>query len=336
MTSRRLHLSLLAILLSTGVAGAQTPFAGWPDTGGTYGFPHDEYVYTPGGYRAAGVGQDFDTWGPAAEWGPGLPAQEGICRLPGIEPSPAPADAKPDGGDATVDAPEDAAVVVEPQPEPPPKIWSGSFELGLDGSEGNSQRVNFRCGVAAKRKTDDDVFKLDLDYHKNTSHFEETAHRAFLDWRYEWLFKESPWTWFGHGTTDYDEFKAFDVRVAIDAGLGYQFLDTEKTSFLGRCGGGWSREVGSPEDDYVPEATFGSEFEHEFSPRQKLTASFDYTPDVSDFRDFRFTTKAGWEFLLDEQMNLSLKLSLLDRYDSTPNGAKANDVDYSVTLLWKY
>jgi len=342
----RLRLVILAGLLAAGpLAWGQEASSGYPE-------PSGGYDGVSGGW--------FSPWTTAAaHWGPGFPAQEGtftprqVERLPGVEPpvapvldqaGPPPADAAAEvpaagadaAGDVSADGASGEAEVVEPEPEPPPEIWDGNFELGLDGSEGNSQRLNFRCGVEAKRKTDHDVLKLDLDYHKNTSHSEETAHRAYLDWRYEWLFQESPWTWFGHGTADYDEFKAFDVRVSIDAGLGYQFLDTEKTSLLGRCGGGWSREVGSPDDEYVPEATFGSELEHAFSKRQKLKASIEYTPDVSDFRDFRVNTKAGWQFLLDEEMNLSLKFSVLDRYDSTPHDAKANDVDYSVTLLWSF
>jgi len=35
-------------------------------------------------------------------------------------------------------------------------------------------------------------------------------------------------------------------------------------------------------------------------------------------------------------MNLSLKLSVLDRYDSTPHEAKPNDMDYAATLLWSF
>lgn len=342
MIRRLLLVGPLAALLAGLVASAQDAYGGNP------------YSYV--GYDAV-PGETVSASTPVAKSGPGFPTRDWtftppqVYRLPEVEPAAAPLldqagfpapDVPEPEPDATEAAPDPAAEtdteakVIDPEPEPPPKIWDGSFELGLDGSEGNSRRFNFRCGVEAKRKTDHDVLKLDLDYHRNTSHSEETAHRAYLDWRYEWLFKESPWTWFGHGTVDYDEFKAFDVRVSIDAGLGYQFIDTETTSFLGRCGGGWSREVGSPDDDYVPEAAFGSEFEHAFSKRQKLKASIEYTPDVSDFSDFRVNTKAGWEFLLDEEMNLSLKFSVLDRYDSTPHDAKANDVDYSVTLLWSF
>ena len=334
MIRRLLLLSLIGTLLASQSAPAQAPYEG-------YANPYGGYSFDPGDAGIPPMSVD-------PEWGPGFPAHywtltaPQVHRLPAVEPTAPPleqtelpaadiAEPVPDADVADADV-----KVVDPKPKPPPKIWQGNFELGLDGSEGNSQRFNFRFGVEAKRKTEDDVLKLDLDYHKNTSHLEETAHRTFLDWRYEWLFEDSPWTWFAHGTVDYDEFKAFDVRVSIDTGLGYQFIDTDKTSLMGRCGGGWSREVGGPDDEYVPEATFGSEFEHQFSPRQKLTATVDYTPDVSDFRDFRLKTKAGWEFLLDEQMNLSLKLSVLDRYDSTPHGAKPNDVDYSVTLLWSF
>ena len=40
--------------------------------------------------------------------------------------------------------------------------------------------------------------------------------------------------------------------------------------------------------------------------------------------------------MLDEDSNLNLKIGVIDRYDSTPNGRKPNDFDYSVLLLWKF
>jgi len=265
---------------------------------------------------------------------PALFAVPEVRRLPRIEPDAAPPEspsAPPESAPAAEAEPKP-----EPQPEPVKGPWSGSFELGLDGSEGNSQRFNFRFGGEGKRKTEQDVISLDLDYHRNTNNSQETANRTFFDWRYEWLFRESPWTWFAHGTVDYDEFKAFDVRVTMDTGLGYQFIETDATSLLGRTGGGWSREVGGPDDRYVPEAVFGLDFQRQLSKRQKLTATADYTPDVTDFAEFRLKTKAAWEVLLDEPMNLSLKMSVLDRYDSTSHEAKANDVDYGITLLWRF
>ena len=34
------------------------------------------------------------------------------------------------------------------------------------------------------------------------------------------------------------------------------------------------------------------------------------------------------------KVDLSIKLNVIDRYDSTPNGARPNDVDYALVLIW--
>ena len=273
-----------------------------------------------------------------------LPAVE-VLPFPGEETRPAaevlplPSEETLPAADRAAEEPQSAATATEKlpiEPETPAKPWKGGFELGLDGTEGNSQTLNFRLGFDAKRSAPESAITLDLDYRKNTTEAEETAHRAFLDWRYERLFGESPWTCFVHGTVDYDEFKAFDLRVTADLGVGYRLIKTERTLLVARAGGGFSHEIGGTDESYVPEAVFGLDFERQLSQRQKLTFSTEYTPDVTDIGDFRLTSRAGWEVLVDQEMNLSLKLSVLDRYDSTPGGAKPNDLDYSAVLLWKF
>jgi len=289
---------------------------------------------------------------PDEDFGPGL-FQPEVRRLPAVEllpfPSeetppaaevlPLPSEETPPAADRAAEEPHLVAPSIEElpaKPETPAKPWKGGFELGLDGTEGNSQTLNFRLGLNAKRSTPQSALTLDLDYRKNTSEAEETAHRAFLDWRFERLFPNSPWTCFVHGSVDYDEFKAFDLRVTADLGLGYQLIKTKTTSLVARAGGGFSHEIGSTDKSYVPEAVFGLDFERQLSRRQKLTFSTEYAPDVTDIGDFRLTSRAGWEVLVDQEMNLSLKLSVLNRYDSTPGDAKPNDLDYSAVLLWKF
>ena len=215
-------------------------------------------------------------------------------------------------------------------------LWEGNVELGMSGSNGNTETLNYLIGLDAKRETEKHIFDFDLKYDRKSADDVETAHRLFAEVRWEMLFEDAAWTWFYHETTEYDEFTAYDVRLSYDTGLGRRLIKNDDTSFLARAGAGFSHEIGSPNEELVPEAVLGLEFDHKLNERQKFSASSEYSPDVTDFLDYRLKSKASWEVLLDEETNLSLKVSLLDRYDSTPNGKKANDLDYTLTLLWSF
>ncbi len=215
-------------------------------------------------------------------------------------------------------------------------LWEGNVEMGMSGSDGNSQTLNYLLGLDAKRETDQHILDFDLKYDRKTANSVDTAHRLFAEARWELLFEDSCWTWFFHETTEYDEFKAFDLRLSYDTGLGRCLIKNDDTSLLARAAAGMSHEIGGLSDNLVPEGVFGLEFDHKLNERQKLSFSSEYSPDVTDFLDYRLKSKASWEVLLDEDTNLSLKASILDRYDSTPSGKKANDVDYTLTLLWSF
>ena len=249
--------------------------------------------------------------------------------LPPVKTSPA---APPE----TFPASEQDFVTSEIVTVEPIKIWEGSFELGVNGTEGNSQTLNFRFGFDAKRETDFSILSVDLDCHRNTSDNIETANRAFLEWRYERLCKDSPWTWYLHGTVDYDQFQVYDALVTMDTGLGYSFIKNDTTSLTARFGGGVSHEIGGTRKTYVPELLYGLDFKRKLSERQKFAASMEYAPDASDFSIYRLRTKISWQVILDEEINLSMKVNFLDRYFSNSGLKDPNDVDYSVVLLWGF
>jgi putative salt-induced outer membrane protein YdiY len=268
------------------------------------------------------------------------PDPNSVVRLPPVDarvpepidtPSPQPAA----GGSQPIAELVGEIIVEEVVIEPEPRSWDASFEFGIDGSGGNTETFNFRFGADVELKVSQYEFEADFDYRKNTADWKETANRAFLDWQAKRLLGE-PWAAFVHGTVEYDEFRDFDLRLAVDIGVSRDLIKTDTGTLSARFGGGFSRELGLPSEYYVPELVFGMDLEHSLSKRQKLTAKIDYMPDVTDFTDYRINTEAAWEVLIDQQRNLTLKTSILNRYDATPGTAKANDLDYSVVLLWSF
>lgn len=213
--------------------------------------------------------------------------------------------------------------------------WEGGAEIGISGTNGNSESASFRAGVNLKRKLKIHETTFDLTYVNTSANGTETQNNAIQNFGYERNFDETRWSFFAKEFAEYDEFKAFDVRIALNAGLGYKFIDTEATKLKGRYGAGTSHEIGGPNDDWVPELVYGADFKRQLTKRQKLEIKVDYFPEWGNFRNYRTVSSLGWEVLLDEEHNLNLKLSINDRYDSTPNGRKPNDINYALLLLWK-
>jgi putative salt-induced outer membrane protein YdiY len=214
-------------------------------------------------------------------------------------------------------------------------IWEKSIELGINGSDGNAQALSLLTAGRLSRETDTSKWGIDIVYAKTEANSIITQHYAFLNSRFDYELGDSRWSLFNITRLEFDEFKAFDVRLAINGGLGYDLISTDTRTLTGRFGAGASREFGSADDQWVPEAVFGADYTHKLTDRQRLSITSDYYPAWEDFKDYRLVTQASWELLLDEETNLSLKVGLLERYDSTPQGRKANDVDYFITLLWK-
>lgn len=213
--------------------------------------------------------------------------------------------------------------------------WDGSFEVGINGSSGNADSLSLRTGFDLSRETERTDWDIDFVYSKVEANQLETQHNALLFSTWDYKLANPRWSWFTKLSLEYDEFKDFDLRVALNSGLGYLLIDTPKTQFRPRLGAGVSREIGGIDNEYKPEAVFGFDLEHKLSDRQKFTAVYDFYPNWSDFSDHRWVLDAGWEMVIDKPHNLSLKLGVIDRYDSTPNGAEANDINYSLLLLWK-
>ena len=214
--------------------------------------------------------------------------------------------------------------------------WNSHAEFGLDGSDGNADTLAIQTGLETKRKTDRYTLALDLDYRQASNRNVTTANNGRFNVDYDRLLGDSNWTGFAKYGMEWDRFKAFDLRLNVNGGLGYYWINDDTTTLATRFGAGASREIGAPIDDWIPEAVFGLEAERQLTSHQKLKGKIDYFPAWEDFGDYRIVTDLSWEILLDGTENLSLKLAATDRYDSTPQGAKPNDLYYSLLLLYKF
>ena len=216
------------------------------------------------------------------------------------------------------------------------KGWDSQAELGLDGSSGNASTLGVHTGFESKRSTKFFDLELDIEYRQTRNRHSTTEDNGRIASNFDRLFNETPHSAFGKFGAEWDRFKAFDLRLNVNGGYGYHWIRTDEKSFVTRFGAGASREIGAPSDQWIPEAVFGVDSERKFSARQKVKQKLEYFPAWENFGNFRLIADLSWETTLDEANQLSLKYSMNNRYDSTPQGARKNDLYYSLILLYKF
>jgi putative salt-induced outer membrane protein YdiY len=216
-----------------------------------------------------------------------------------------------------------------------PAPWDMGINFGLNGSEGENRSQSIASGAYVKR--DSELWTLDskINYNMTSANSIETQNNALVDARVDRKLDKSAWSLFILNQTLYDEFQPFDLRVSVNSGVGYKWVDTECFNLIGRFGAGASREFGGVEDEWAAEALFGLDYEYLISQKQRMTMKVDYFPEWEDFGQYRVVSDAGWEIDLDKPKNMSLRFTVNDRYDSTPNGVAPNLVNYAVLLNWK-
>jgi putative salt-induced outer membrane protein YdiY len=216
-----------------------------------------------------------------------------------------------------------------------PAPWDMGVNFGLNGSEGQNSTQSIASGAYLKRDSAQWTLDSKINYNMTSANSVETQNNALLDARVDRKLDKSAWSLYILNQMLYDEFQPFDLRVSVNSGVGYKWVKTENFNLLGRFGAGASREFGGVQDEWAPEALFGLDYEYLISDKQRLTMKVDYFPEWGNFNNYRVVSDAGWEVDLDKPKNMSLRFTVNDRYDSTPNGVSPNLVNYAVLLNWK-
>lgn len=207
--------------------------------------------------------------------------------------------------------------------------WERHVELGVNGSEGNTNEFDGLARLLARSEDDRRRWNVDLAYFYSTRDDEATEHKGYLDLQRDWLHPGSRWFQFGETRWDYDQFEDWSHRVAAAGGTGYELVRRRDFGLRGRLGLGLQRSFGGEDDRITPELLVGIEEEWRIAPRVKLTASNVILLDLREPGELRNFTDAALYLDVAETDGLGVKLGIHNEYESdVPDGVDENDLRY--------
>lgn len=213
--------------------------------------------------------------------------------------------------------------------------WERSAEVGVNGSEGNSQNMDAHIGLSAK--FENNVKRWNISSAYNTSSSDKRTSRSDFHAQFtrDFLLPDLPHFYFLRGRYDWDEFEDWDYRVDLSGGIGSQLIKTESWSLIGRTGLGFSKEFGGDNTGWVPEALLGLDNQWTIAEHQSVELNTTFYPSLEELGEFRNISEFNWNIGLADINNLNLKLGLVNNYDSMSSAdSKKNDFKYRLLLVF--
>ena len=211
--------------------------------------------------------------------------------------------------------------------------WNKQLDVGISGTDGNSQSQNIHIALSAKTESKHHRWDLQTAYDSSEEDGEKSRDEFFAEANRDWLISESSYFYFASGRFDWDEFQDWDYRINLAGGAGKDFIQEEKWTLRGKAGIGFNREFGGDDDSISPEGLLELASTWQLSKDHKIELKTTFYPQLDELREFRNITSLAWVNKLNDSMRL--KVGLSNEHDTdVPDDIKKNDFKYATSLSW--
>lgn len=220
----------------------------------------------------------------------------------------------------------------------PARLWSARVELGINGSDGNSERFSFVGRSNATRKTDTDKLFLYIQGYYTEDNGVRSQNEFKLGGRYEW--KVAP-KWSAYTRTEFeeDEFEQLDLRSTLVLGMSYSVLEGSQQTLSARMGVGYLREdfeTAPSEEETILD--LGYDYMLKIRQYAKITHNLTYYAGLDEpTEEFRIVADTAGEVPLTADEKWKLRIGVKHEYDDEPQPTVKNlDTTYYLNLAYDW
>ncbi len=216
--------------------------------------------------------------------------------------------------------------------------WGGDAGVGLAIARGNTETTNLSMTLSAKGPVSKSVSSASKAFFLLSREKDVTnAESMGLESQIQWKHTERFFSYYGiQGLRD--RFKNYSYRILPGVGLGYKVVALENVQLSASAGLSqvFTKYYDSGETDSYTGISLGNEFAWKVSPTAEISQSLNLNTDVSDLSHYFLQFEVSLASAITK--GLSVKLTLMDKYDSEPvgEGIKKNDISFIAGLSAKF
>lgn len=207
--------------------------------------------------------------------------------------------------------------------------WAYEVAADLTGKTGNSEQLGTAVKARAKRVGPTDTMQFYTAYSRQKTDGEVSADqfKAGLDYANHFSGRKS---WYVRNEAGFDRVKDIELYNIAAAGLGYDFVKSDRQILTGRTGLAFRYEgYQNPATDDVKSFGLDLGLHHEYSFTQsKLVNDVTVLPAFDDFSNYRLFHESYFEIPLAGS-NWKLRMGVSNDYNSQPgSGVDRLDTTY--------
>jgi putative salt-induced outer membrane protein YdiY len=216
--------------------------------------------------------------------------------------------------------------------------WGGDASVGLALARGNTETTNLSFTLSANGPLSPSIDNSNkafflLNKEGDITNAESMGLESQIQWKHSGRF----FSYYGiQGLRD--RFKNYSYRILPGAGLGYKIITKGNLQLSASAGISqvFTKYYDSEETESFTGITLGNQITWKISPTAEISQTLSLNADISEL-DHTFLQ---FEISLASAITkgLSVKLTLMDKYDSHPigEGIKKNDVSFIAGLSAKF
>jgi putative salt-induced outer membrane protein YdiY len=216
-------------------------------------------------------------------------------------------------------------------PEPSVKL-KGHANVGISTAKGNTDTGTQHFDGEFVARTAKNRYTLGAEYNRAEDQGEKTEKNALGFAKYD-HFLTKKWYFYSNASFEKDEFKDINLRSAIGAGMGYQFLETALTNLSFEAGLSYVNEdFELGQDDDYPAGRWSLDFDRYFL--NKVIQFFHFHEGfvgLEDTEDLFIRSRTGLRLPVYKNIKATTQFNF-DWDNSPAPGRKRRDYMYLFTL----
>ncbi|MCP5041534.1 MAG: DUF481 domain-containing protein [bacterium] len=223
--------------------------------------------------------------------------------------------------------------------------WKRSIGVGFTGTDGNVNETKLVADAKGEYEDEKHRRRLTSSFYLSKPEEGQTDRKAFVDYEENWKPFESPLYLIGTGRYDYERLQAWNSRIAASAGVGYEFINTERLKLRGSVGGGVAHKFDTDgsadvDNETIPEGVIRAGLDYNIMQGVDFTTTHTYYPNFDETDELRVISDAEIKADIGEAGGLNVALGAVNKYDSIADndgsGLEDNDLMYYLRLGYDF